>query len=117
MADIFRNRVIELGVKSEFKNPFKKFVKKNKRVIPLMFKLEKEVSYICANPQIGKRQVGNLRGIIIHDFKDGVTEYLIAYRLKPAMNKQTNKIGLPTVVFVKVGVPQNFFDDLDNYLN
>ncbi len=58
-----------------FRRKLKKFSKKDKAI------LDQEVKSIMENPAIGVEKKGDLKGIFIHKFKIGTTQYLLAYRI------------------------------------
>ena len=84
-------------VKSNFKRPFVQYVKKAHKPLQLA---------------IGELKVGDLAGIRVHKFRFSRQEYLIAYR--------TPKADLPLeflfIDFYQVGVHENFYAELKQYL-
>ncbi|MBE7527974.1 MAG: type II toxin-antitoxin system RelE/ParE family toxin [Burkholderiales bacterium] len=93
-----------------FKRPFAQYVKKARK--PLRLAIEDEVEVVCEAPEIGEPKVGDLAGIRIHKFRFNRQEYLMAYR-PPAKNVS---VAFLIVDFYQVGVHENFYDELKQYL-
>ena len=86
-----------------YKNPFRKFVKKQTR--PFQLAIEDEVERALNNPEIGEQKVGDLSNMRIHKFKFHKQEYLMAYR-----------VAEKVVVFYSIDVHENFYRNLKRYL-
>jgi hypothetical protein len=97
-------------MQSSFKRPFAQFVKKAHK--PLQLAIEDEVELVCEAPQIGELKVGDLAGIRVHKFRFGRQEYLMAYR--PPLESAPAEFLM--IDFYKVGVHENFYDELKEYL-
>lgn len=97
-------------MKSNFKRPFAQYVKKAHK--PLQLAIEDEVEVVCEAPQIGEAKVGDLAGIRVHKFRFNRQEYLIAYR---APNEDA-PLEFLIIDFYQVGVHENFYAELKQYL-
>ena len=97
-------------VQINYKRPFAQFVKKARK--PLQLAIEDEVTLVGADPEIGEAKVADLSGIRVHKFRFGRQEYLIAYRL----TKKDTPLEYLFVDFYQVGVHENFYSELKQYL-
>jgi hypothetical protein len=97
-------------MKSYFKRPFAQYVKKVRK--PLQLAIEDEVDAVCDDPAIGELKVGDLTGIRVHKFRFSRQEYLIAYRAP----KEDAPMEFLIVDFYQVGVHENFYAELKQYL-
>lgn len=97
-------------MKSNFKRPFAQYVKKAHK--PLQLAIEDEVEVVCEAPQIGEAKVGDFAGIRVHKFRFNRQEYLIAYR---APNEDA-PLEFLIIDFYQVGVHENFYAELKQYL-
>ena len=97
-------------VKSNFKRPFVQYVKKAHK--PLQLAIEDEVNFVCGDPAIGELKVGDLAGIRVHKFRFSRQEYLIAYRTP----KEDFPLEFLIIDFYQVGVHENFYAELKQYL-
>ncbi len=97
-------------MKSNFKRPFAQYVKKAHK--PLQLAIEDEVEVVCEAPQIGEAKVGDLAGIRVYKFRFNRQEYLIAYR---APNEDA-PLEFLIIDFYQVGVHENFYAELKQYL-
>jgi hypothetical protein len=95
---------------TNFKRPFAQSVKKARK--PLRLAIEDEVEVVCEAPEIGELKVGDLAGIRVHKFRFNRQEYLMAYR-SPAKN---GPVEFLIIDFYQVGVHENFYDELKQYL-
>lgn len=86
-----------------YKNPFRKFVKKQTRSFQLA--IEDEVEKVLANPETGEHKSGDLANIKVHKFKFHKQEYLMAYR-----------VSKKVMVFYSIDVHENFYRNLKRYL-
>jgi len=77
-----------------------KLKKSEKRV------LDEQVRKILSDPEIGTLKKGNLSGVRVHKFKINKQEQLLAYK------KSDEEILL-----VLLGSHENYYRDLQNYLN
>jgi len=93
-----------------FKRPFAQYVRKARK--PLRLAIEDEVEVVCEAPEIGELKVGDLAGIRVHKFRFNRQEYLMAYR-SPVRNMP---VAFLIVYFYQVGVHENFYDELKQYL-
>lgn len=93
-----------------FKRPFLHYVKKSHK--PLRLAIEDEVLAICDNPELGELKVCDLNGIRVHKFRFNRQQYLIAY------SSPGGDFPLEFLIidFYKVGVHENFYDELKQYL-
>ena len=92
-------------MKSNFKRPFAQYVKKAHK--PLQLAIEDEVEVVCEAPQMG-----DLAGIRVYKFRFNRQEYLIAYR---APNEDA-PLEFLIIDFYQVGVHENFYAELKQYL-
>ena len=97
-------------MQTNFKRPFAQYVKKAHK--PLRLAIEDEVEVVCEAPEVGELKVGDLAGIRIHKFRFNRQEYLMAYR-PPAKNAPVEFL---IIDFYQVGVHENFYDELKQYL-
>lgn len=65
-------------MKPYYKPPFLKFVKKQYK--PFQLVIEDAVEDVCADPNLGESETGDLQGIWVHKFTHNRQEYLMAYR-------------------------------------
>ncbi|WP_300088098.1 type II toxin-antitoxin system RelE/ParE family toxin [uncultured Nitrosomonas sp.] len=93
-----------------FKRPFAQYVKKARK--PLRLAIEDEVEAVCEAPEIGELKVGDLAGIQVHKFRFNRQEYLMAYR----PTAKNVPVAFLIVDFYQVGVHENFYDELKQYL-
>jgi hypothetical protein len=97
-------------MQSNFKAPFKRYVKKAH--LPLQLAIEDEVQQVCERPLAGELKKGDLAGIRVHKFVFNRQEYLMAYR----------PIGLAgelefiAIDFYQIGAHENFYTDLKRFL-
>lgn len=102
-------------MRSLFKPPFSRFVKKAQK--PLQLAIEDAVEEICAAPELGEAKVGDLAGIWVYKFRFNRTEYLIAYRPPTAAQRTDSRVvELLVIDFYQVGSHENFYDELKRYL-
>ena len=97
-------------MQSNFKRPFNQYVKKAHK--PLRLAIEDEVEVVCEAPEVGELKLGDLAGIRVHKFWFNRQEYLMAYRL-PAKNAPMEFL---IIDFYQVGVHENFYKELKQYL-
>ena len=90
-------------MKTFYKPPFKKFVKKQAR--PLQLSIEDEIESIIENPAVGETKKGDLQGFQVHKFAYKKQKLLIAYRV--------SETG---ILFYMVGTHENFYRNLKKYL-
>jgi hypothetical protein len=93
-----------------FKRPFAQYVKKAHK--PLQLAIEDEVEVVCESPDIGEAKVGDLTGIRVHKFRFSRQEYLLAYRAP----KKDTPLEFLIIDFYQVGVHENFYAELKQYL-
>ena len=97
-------------MKTNFKRPFARYVKKAHK--PLQLAIEDEVDVVCDDPEIGELKVGDLAGIRVHKFRFSRQEYLIAYRAP----KDDVPVEFLVIDFYQVGAHENFYAELKQYL-
>ena len=97
-------------MKTNFKRPFAKYVKKAHK--PLQLAIEDEVGIVCDDPEIGELKVGDLAGIRVHKFRFNRKEYLMAYRAP----KDNELVAFLVIDFYQVGAHENFYAELKQYL-
>jgi hypothetical protein len=90
-------------MKTFYKPPFRKFVKKQTR--PLQLSIEDEIEKILENPSIGESKKGDLMGFQVHKFSFKKQKLLIAYKVSPN-----------EMLFYMVGSHENFCRNLKKYL-
>ncbi len=90
----------QIRVTPWFSRVIKKLKKNEKKV------LDKAVSDIVENPEIGVLKRGNLAGIRIHKFKINKQEQLLAY-------KESEK----EILLILLGSHENYYRELSKYLN
>jgi hypothetical protein len=98
-----------------YKRPFKNFVKKAHK--PLQLAIEDEVEFVCEHPYAGEPKVGDLLGFFVRKFEFNRQQYLIAYR--PPLDElvaDQAEIEFLVIDFYKVGVHENFYDELKHYI-
>jgi hypothetical protein len=104
-------------MKSNYRRPFKTFVKKAHK--PLQLAIDDEVETVCERPYDGEAKLGDLLGFYVWKFKFNKQEYLIAYR--PPLKARTVAISELEIEFLmidfyKVGAHENFYDELKRYI-
>ena len=110
LVDI-RSKLMHIGcMESNFRRPFAQYVKKAHR--PLQLAIEDQVEVVCESPYIGEAKVGDLSGIWVHKFRFSRQEYLLAYRPP----KKDVPLEFLIIDFYQVGVHENFYADLKQYL-
>ncbi len=67
--------------------------------------LDAHLRKIIQNPSIGDEKKGDLKGIFVHKFKLGSTQYLMAYRFS------NNFLEL-----IMLGSHENYYRDLKSYI-
>lgn len=82
---------------------FGKKVKKMSK--PEKASLDREIKRIVEDPAIGEEKKGDLRGVFVHKFKLGTTQYLLAYR-------RTGE----DLELVMIGPHENYYRDLKQYM-
>ena len=97
-------------MQTNFKRPFTQYVKKAHK--PLQLAIEDEVELVCEMPEVGELKLGDLAGIRVHKFSFNRQEYLMAYR-PPVKNAP---IEFLIIDFYQVGVHENFYKELKQYL-
>lgn len=97
-------------MQTSFKRPFAQYVKKAHK--PLRLAIQDEVEVVCEAPEVGELKVGDLAGIRVHKFRFNRQEYLMAYR-PPA---KSAPLEFLIIDFYQVGVHENFYDELKQYL-
>ena len=90
-------------MKTFYKPPFRKFVKKQTR--PLQLSIEDEIEKILENPSIGESKKGDSLGFQVHKFSFKKQKLLIAYKVSPN-----------EMLFYMVGSHENFCRNLKKYL-
>ena len=68
--------------------------------------MKEEIKRIIAEPTIGVEKKQDLKGIFVHKFKISTQQYLLAYMFDPI-----------TLTLVFIGVYENYYRNLKNYLN
>jgi hypothetical protein len=102
-------------MKSNFKRPFKNFVKKAHK--PLQLVINDEVDYVCGHPYEGEPKVGDLAGFFVRKFTFNRQLYLMAYRPPPEDQAiEDVEIEFLVIDFYRVGVHENFYDELKHYI-
>lgn len=83
--------------------------RKSKRGLPprVQEEIDAQVRKLVANPSEGELKAGALRGVRVLKFKISVQQYLLAYLFFPKPN---------VIEVLDVGVHENFYRDLQNYL-
>lgn len=89
-----------LQQKPMFKRAYKKLTPKQQE------RVKEEIKRIIAEPTIGVEKKQDLKGIFVHKFKISTQQYLLAYMFDPI-----------TLTLVFVGVHENYYRNLKNYLN
>lgn len=69
--------------------------------------IDDEVRAVVNAPLIGEPKTGALKGVRVRKFKVGPRQYLLAYVFTSKANR---------IEFLDVGVHENFYRDLQNYL-
>ena len=97
-------------MKTNFKRPFAQYVKKAHK--PLQLAIVDEVEVVCEAPEIGEAKAGDLTGIRVHKFRFNRQDYLLAYRAP----KKDTPLEFLMIDFYQVGVHENFYPELKQYL-
>jgi len=95
--------IIYLIMDAFYKNPFKKFVKKQNR--PFQLVIEDEVETIFRGEVADELKKGDLTGFQVHKFKFKGQKYLIAYQIQGT-----------DIIFYMIGTHENFYRDLKLYI-
>jgi len=82
-----------------FQRKVRKFSKKQK------LHLDEQVKAIIDDPTIGFEKKGDLRGIYVHKFKIGATQYLLAYRIIEG-----------NLELIMIGPHENYYRDLKKHM-
>lgn len=90
-------------MRSSYKLPFARFVKKQTRAFQLA--IEDEVIAVTKDPSKGEVKKGDLSGVRVHKFKYHGQLYLIAYSLEG-----------DALVFYMIDTHDNFYSALKRYL-
>ncbi len=86
-----------------------RFVKSKRRLTEAaQKKVDAEVKRLIENPLLGDPKVGALKGVRVVKFKVEVHQYLLAYQFFPKQN---------VIQILDVGIHENFYRDLQSYLN
>ena len=102
-------------MKSSFKRPFARFVKKAHKSLQLA--IEDAVDAVCEDPEIGEAKLGDLARIWVYKFKFNRLEYSMAYRPPAAQtHRQSVNVDAVTIVFYQIGSHENFYAELKRYL-
>lgn len=91
---------MQLLQKPMFKCAYKKLTPKQQA------RVKEEIKLIIAEPTIGVEKKQDLKGIFVHKFKISTQQYLLAYMFDPE-----------TLTLIFVGVHENYYRNLKNYLN
>lgn len=91
---------MQLLQKPMFKRAYKKLTPKQQA------RVKEEIKLIIAEPTIGVEKKQDLKGIFVHKFKISTQQYLLAYMFDPE-----------TLTLIFVGVHENYYRNLKNYLN
>lgn len=85
-----------------------RFLKSKRRLDDaVQLAVDAEVKKVVDDPMVGEPKVGALKGVRVVKFKVGPQQYLLAYRF----------LAKPNVVeMLDVGVHENFYRDLQRYL-
>ena len=67
--------------------------------------LDSEIRRIADNPTIGVEKKGDLKGVFVHKFKLGSTQYLLAYRWIES-----------DLELVMIGPHENYYRDLKKHI-
>lgn len=86
--------------KPMFKRAYKKLTPKQQA------RVKEEIRLIIAEPTIGVEKKQDLKGVFVHKFKISTQQYLLAYMFDPE-----------TLTLVFIGVHENYYRNLKNYLN
>lgn len=89
-----------LQQKPMFKRAYKKLTPNQQA------RVKEEVRRIVADPTLGVEKKQDLKGIFVHKFKISTQQYLLAYMFDPE-----------TLTLVFIGVHENYYRNLKNYLN
>ena len=74
----------------------------------VQLEIDERVKAVIADPMLGDPKTGALRGVRVTTFKIGPRQYLLAYTFTPKTN---------VVEVLDVGVHENFYRDLQNYID
>ena len=91
---------MQLLQKPMFKRAYKKLTPKQQA------RVKEEIRLIIAEPTIGVEKKQDLKGVFVHKFKISTQQYLLAYMFDPE-----------TLTLVFIGVHENYYRNLKNYLN
>lgn len=85
-----------------------RFLKSKRRLLPrIQEEVDAQVRKLIGNPSEGELKIGALRGVRVLKFKVEVQQFLLAYLF----------FAKPNVIeLLDVGVHENFYRDLQNYL-
>lgn len=89
-----------LQQKPMFKRAYKKLTPKQQE------RVKEEIKRIIAEPTIGVEKKQDLKGVFVHKFKISTQQYLLVYMFDPE-----------TLTLVFIGVHENYYRNLKNYLN
>ncbi len=82
-----------------FERKIKKFTTQEKKA------LDRQVSKLIENPDLGKEKKGDLRGVFVHKFKIKTIQYLLAYRFRA-----------DDIELIMIGPHENYYRDLKSTL-
>jgi mRNA-degrading endonuclease RelE of RelBE toxin-antitoxin system len=82
-----------------FENRVKKLSRQEKEI------LDNEIKAIVSNPLVGEEKKGDLKGVFVHNFKMGSTQYLLSYRTTG-----------DAMELIMIGPHENYYRDLKSYL-
>lgn len=97
-------------MQTSFKRLFAQYIKKARK--PLRLAIEDEVEVVYGAPETGELKVGDLAEIRVHKFRFNRQEYLMAYR----PSAKNDPVEFLIIDFYQVGVHENFYDELKQYL-
>lgn len=103
-------------MRSRFKPPFSKFVKRQH--LPLQLAIEDAVEEIRDNFRKGELKTGDSQGARVFKFTHKKQVYLIAYRTSQDEKLVASPVDseLTYIDFYQVGTHENFYSDLKKYL-
>jgi mRNA-degrading endonuclease RelE of RelBE toxin-antitoxin system len=85
-----------------------RFLKSKRRLAPgVQAAVDAQVKALIDNPLAGEPKLGALKGVRVVKFNAEKRQYLLAYFFHPKPN---------VIEVLDVGVHENFYRDLDNYL-
>jgi hypothetical protein len=90
-------------MRTSYKSPFRKFVKKQAR--PFQLAIEDDVEKVVSSPDLGELKKGDPAGQRVHKFLYRGQGFLVAYQLQSE-----------DIVFYMIGPHENFYRDLKRYL-